>query len=81
MINLNGPDRLVLTNLIIIGKISVVIYSLLFLDKSKEGKKKESSFNGLDFEQMQFFTFFVQLIKKWSKTKLLQIKILTYLYK
>ena len=48
---------------------------------TKEGKKKESSFNGLDFEQIPFFTFFVQLIKKWSKTKLLQIKILTYLYK
>ena len=47
----------------------------------KEGKKKESSFNGLDFKHMQFFTFFVQLIKKWSKTKLLQIKIFTYLYK
>ena len=53
----------------------------IFFISTKEGKKKESSFNGLDFEQMQFFTFFVQLIKKWSKTKLLQIKILTYLYK
>ena len=47
----------------------------------KEGKKKESSFIGLDFEHMQFFTFFVRLIKKWSKTKMLQIKIVTYLSK
>ena len=69
---------------------TILLYiSLLFktfpnnnlINTDKEGKKKESSFNGLDFEQMQFFTFFVQLIKKWSKTKLLQIKILTYLYK
>ena len=51
------------------------------IGSSKEGKKKESSFNGLDFEHMQFFTFFVRLIKKWSNTKLLQIKIVTYLRK
>ena len=64
------------------NEVDQVLRQHLFkMGLTKEGNKKESSFNGLDFEQMQFFTFFVQLIKKWSKTKLLQIKILTYLYK
>ena len=49
---------------------------------TKEGKKKESSFNELDFEQMCNFNFqfFFRPIKKWSKTKLLQIEIVTHFY-
>ena len=68
---------------------TILLYiSLLFktfpnnnlINTDKEGKKKESSFNGLDFEHMQFFMFFVRLIKKWSNTKLLQIEIVTHFY-
>ena len=39
--------------------------SAINMPSFKEGKKKESSFNGLDFEHIQFFMSFVRLIKKW----------------
>ena len=41
----------------------------IYFNLHKEGKKKESSFNGQDFEHIQFFMSFVRLIKKWSTTK------------
>ena len=62
------------------NEVDQVLRQHLFkMGLTKEGKKKNSSFNGLDFDAI--FYFFVRLIKKWSKTKLLQIKIDIHLYK
>ena len=56
------------------NEVDQVLRQHLFkMGLTKEGKKKNSSFNGLDFDAI--FYFFVRLTKKWSKTKLLQIKI------